>query len=68
MHGKSGAQRATAVMGAVAAKYRNQKGIGRTLADRVKDGSRRLGDHPHDPNVVTDDDLQAMLQWILVLK
>lgn len=26
-------------MGAVAAKYRNQKGIGRTLADRVKDGS-----------------------------
>ena len=54
----------------VARKYAGQKGIEKTLFDRVKKGSVGVwGKTPMPPNAhVPDAEIQAMVAWILTRK
>ena len=54
----------------VAAKYRDDKGAEETLAAKVKAGGAGVwGQVPMPPNAsVPDEDLHAIIQWILALK
>jgi cytochrome c551/c552 len=54
----------------VAAKYRDDKKAGATLAAKVKNGGAGVwGEVPMPPNAgVPDEDLHAMITWILALK
>jgi len=54
----------------VAAKYRDDKGAEETLVAKVKAGGAGVwGQVPMPPNAsVPDEDLHAIIQWILALK
>jgi len=54
----------------IAAKYRNDKGAEANLVKKVKAGGSGVwGTTPMPPNVhVKEDDIKAMVQWILTLK
>ena len=54
----------------VAAKYRSNKGAEADLIKKVKAGGKGVwGDVPMPPNShVKDDDIKAMVQWILSIK
>ena len=54
----------------VAAKYRGNKGAEADLIAKVKAGSKGVwGDIPMSPNAhVKDEDIKALVQWILALK
>lgn len=54
----------------IAAKYRNEKGAEAKLIQKVKAGGSGVwGPAPMPPNPhVKDDDIKAMVQWILSLK
>jgi cytochrome c len=54
----------------VAAKYRGDKGAEAALIQKVKAGGKGVwGDMPMPPNAhVKDDDIKALVQWIMSLK
>jgi cytochrome c len=54
----------------VAAKYRNDKGAAAKLVQKVKQGGKGVwGDMVMPPNAhVKDEDIKAMVAWILGLK
>ena len=54
----------------IAAKYRNDKGAAASLAQKVKQGGKGVwGDMLMPPNAhVKDEDIKAMVAWILSLK
>jgi cytochrome c len=54
----------------IAAKYRGNPGAEAQLAKKVKEGSRGVwGDIQMPPNAhVKDDDIRAIVQWILSIK
>jgi cytochrome c len=54
----------------VAAKYRGNKGVEATLFDKVKKGGVGVwGQVPMPPNPqVKDEDVKALVKWILALK
>ncbi len=54
----------------IAAKYRNDKSAEAKLIQKVKAGGSGIwGPAPMPPNAhVKDDDIKAMVQWILALK
>lgn len=54
----------------VAAKYRGNKAAEAELVKRVKAGSKGVwGDIPMPPNAhVKDEDIKAIVQWVLSLK
>jgi cytochrome c len=54
----------------VAAKYRGNKAAAAELVKKVKAGSKGIwGDIPMPPNAhVKDEDIKAVVQWILSLK
>ena len=54
----------------VAAKYRGNKAAEADLIKKVKGGSKGVwGDIPMPPNAhVKDEDIKAIVQWILALK
>ncbi len=54
----------------VAAKYRGKKGAEAELIKKVKAGGKGVwGDIPMTPNAhVKDEDLKAIVQWILFIK
>ena len=54
----------------IAAKYRNDKGVAANLAQKVKQGGKGVwGDMLMPPNThVKDEDISAMVAWILSLK
>jgi cytochrome c len=54
----------------IAAKYRGAKGAEVELFKKVKAGGKGTwGDIPMPPNVhIKDDDIKAMVQWVLSIK
>jgi cytochrome c len=54
----------------IAAKYRNDKGAEASLVKKVKSGGSGVwGPTPMPPNAhVKEDDIKAMVTWILTLK
>jgi cytochrome c len=54
----------------IGAKYRGDTGAAGGLADKVKAGSKGIwGDIPMPPNAhLKDDDIKAIIDWILALK
>jgi len=54
----------------IAAKYRNDKGAAANLAQKVKQGGKGVwGDMLMPPNThVKDEEIKAMIEWILSLK
>lgn len=54
----------------IAAKYRNEKGAEAKMIQKVKSGGSGVwGQAPMPPNPhVKDDDIKAIVQWILSLK
>ena len=54
----------------IAAKYRADKGVSAKLAEKVKQGGKGVwGDLLMPPNThVKDEDIKAMVAWILSLK
>ena len=54
----------------VAAKYRNDKGAEAKLVAKVKQGGKGVwGEVPMPPNAhVKDEDIKAIVHWILALK
>jgi cytochrome c len=54
----------------IAAKYRNDKGAAAKLAQKVKEGGKGVwGEMLMPPNThVKDEDIKAMVAWILSLK
>jgi cytochrome c len=54
----------------IAAKYRGAKGAEAELIKKVKAGGKGVwGDIPMPPNAhIKDDDIKAMVQWVLSVK